>query len=290
MLADWAGRFDAELDRLCPAVDGPDPGTVKLVEAMRYSLLAPGKRIRPFLVCRCARMLGAGEQTAYPAAAALECVHAFSLIHDDLPAMDDDRLRRGRPTNHVVYGEATAILAGDALLTLAFELLASQPVAGGDVQPMIGELARAVGHGGMIGGQAADIAGEGCEPDRGRLEIIHARKTAALFECACRLGAMVADSDKNAVAALGAFGASLGRAFQIADDILDETASARELGKSTGKDTSAGKLTFPRCVGIEESRRVAVDLADRAVAALHRWGAEADDLRALARYAVDRRH
>jgi len=255
---------------------------------MRYSLLAPGKRLRPYLTCRCCCLAGGDEASAYPVAAAVECVHAFSLIHDDLPAMDDDDVRRGQPACHVRFGEATAILAGDALLALAFELVAgataSQRLAG----LLTLELARAVGTAGMIGGQAEDLAGEQHPPDQALTELIHLRKTARLFECACRLGAMLADNEGRAREALGDYGRHLGLAFQATDDLLDATATAEQLGKPTGKDAGRGKQTLVRCVGIEESRRRAAVYVDQAVAALAPFGPQADDLRELARYVLRR--
>jgi len=294
-LGRWGQWFDGHLSKLArPGGHGPNGAYIhgappeRVLEAMRYSLLAPGKRLRPYLVCRCCALAGGTEEAAVPIAAAVECVHAFSLIHDDLPAMDNDDVRRGRPTSHVRFGEATAILAGDALLALAFELLAAHAPDARRGVALTLELARAVGAAGMIGGQSADIEGEGMPPDRERTDYIHRHKTARLFESACRCGAMLADTDPETLAALARYGVHLGQAFQIVDDLLDVTSSSERLGKGVGKDVEADKQTFPRCVGIEESRRIAAASTERALAALERFGAPADDLRELARYGLER--
>lgn len=287
----FAERFDRRFSTFLETVkDEP----ASLVDAMRYSALAPGKRIRPFLVSECCRLVGGSAEEAVPAAAAIECVHAFSLIHDDLPAMDDAELRRGRPTSHVQFGEALAILAGDALLALAFELLAAPSVTEREEQSrslerrsdrvaaLVGELARSTGRAGMIGGQVMDLEGEGQPIDLRRVEPIHRCKTARLFEAACRMGAIsggasAADRDK-----LGRYGFHLGRAFQIADDLLDVTARAAQTGKSVGRDTEAGKQTYPACVGIEASRTAARSAAEEATEALATFGIQAQALRELA--------
>ena len=294
-LGRWAERFDARLADLArPRGDGPDgaypagPPPARLLEAMGYSLLAPGKRLRPYLVCRCCVLAGGCEAMAIPIAAAVECVHAFSLIHDDLPAMDNDDVRRGQPANHVRYGEATAILAGDALLALAFELVATHSPDARRGLALTRELAHAVGAAGMIGGQAADIEGEQGPPDRGRAEYIHRHKTARLLESACRCGALLADTEQETAEAMATYGRHLGQAFQIVDDLLDVTSSVERLGKGAGKDAEAGKQTFPRCVGIEESRRLAASSAQQAVEALERFGSPAGDLRELAGYVLRR--
>ena len=287
----FAARFDTHFERLLtPAQPAPQ----RIRDAVRYAALAPGKRLRPYLVVRCCELVGGREDDAWPVASAIECVHAFSLVHDDLPAMDDDDLRRGKPTCHIQFDEATAILAGDALVTLAFELLTrtNEPaVAARPVIPvcrLVRELAEGTGWAGMIGGQMDDISGQSQPPDLDRTISIHRRKTARLFETACRLGALVGGGDDARVDALGSYGQSLGRAFQIADDLLDVTANAEALGKTTGKDALACKQTFPRIVGIEGSRTAARELVDAAVAAVSGFGPEADDLRTLARWAIDR--
>lgn len=294
-LGRWGQWFDGHLSKLArPGGHGPNGAYIhgappeRLLEAMRYSLLAPGKRLRPYLVCRCCALAGGTEEAAVPIAAAVECVHAFSLIHDDLPAMDNDDVRRGRPTSHVRFGEATAILAGDALSALAFELLAAHAPDARRGVALTLELARAVGAAGMIGGQSADVEGEGMPPDRERTEYIHRHKTARLFESACRCGAILADTDPKTVEALACYGAHLGLAFQVVDDLLDVTSSTEHLGKGVGKDVEADKQTFPHCVGIEESRRIAAASTERALEVLEQFGARADDLRALARYGLER--
>ena len=301
-IQDWARRFDQHLEKFAFAAgqdwhsgtapreapaDGNHP---RLAEAMRYSLLAPGKRLRPYLVCRCCELSGGSQDDALAIGAAVECVHAFSLIHDDLPAMDDDDLRRGRATCHVKFGEAMAILAGDALLALAFELIGRHAPDAQRAMDLTVELAQACGAAGMIGGQAADIEGEALPPDAALAEHIHSRKTARLFESACRLGAMVADAQGGAVEALATYGHHLGRAFQISDDLLDLTSNVQSLGKNVDKDAKAGKQTFPRCVGLDESNRAAATHVEQAVAALEPFGPRADDLRELARFVTRRRH
>jgi len=241
-------------------------------------------------VVRCCELVGGRRDDAWPAAAAIECVHAFSLVHDDLPAMDDDDLRRGRPTTHRQFTEALAILAGDALLSLAFDVLLSRIPDGALAAGMALELARGAGCSGMIGGQAADVVSQGAPPSEDLVKYIHGRKTASLFETACRLGAMAGEGRADAVAALGRFGRRLGQAFQIADDLLDVTATAAVLGKGTAKDASAGKQTYPRCVGVEASRARAAEEVQAAIDELSPFGPSADDLRALAEYVVSRNY
>ncbi|MBM3998137.1 MAG: polyprenyl synthetase family protein [Planctomycetes bacterium] len=275
-------RYDAD----CPIV---------LRDAIRHSLLAPAKRLRPMLVLMAAESCGGGP-SAMAAACAVEMVHTYSLIHDDLPAMDDDELRRGIPTCHVKYGEATAILAGDALLTQAFELLATE------VRPLevaarcCAELGRAAGASRLVGGQSDDLAAESRggsespEESLARLEAIHRRKTGALFVASLRLGALVADAPEPFDAALAAYGRALGLAFQIADDLLDHEGNAAALGKRARKDGDRGKLTFPALLGVESSRRRAAALIDEAVGSIESLGPQAVSLRALARYVLDRTH
>ena len=282
-------RFAAEFDTRFEAMVSPSedvPG--ELLEAIRHTALAPGKRIRPFLVVRCCELAGGKRDAAWPAAAAIECIHVFSLIHDDLPAMDDDDFRRGQPSCHKKFGEATAILAGDALVVLAFELLV-RPAADAEMAAkMVLELTSGAGWSGMIGGQAADILGQSQPPTLSLAEYIHQRKTARLFETACRLGAIAGQASTAKIDALGHFGQMLGRAFQIVDDLLDVQARADDVGKRVGKDAQAGKQSFPRCVGIEGSREAARAACDAAVFALNPFGNDAADLCAMARYVVGR--
>lgn len=284
-LMNFAAQFDAQLNEyLRTTSDVP----AELLEAVRYSVLAPGKRIRPYLVVRCCELVGGSRDDAWPVAAVVECVHAFSLVHDDLPAMDDDDVRRGQPTTHKKFGEAMAILAGDALVVLAFELLARHVSDRHLAGEMVLELAERTGWGGMIGGQAADIEGQSQSPSLDRTQYIHERKTATLFEGACRLGAMAGRGTAADVAALGRFGRCLGQAFQIADDLLDVTSTAEKLGKKTSKDGVAGKQTYPRCVGVEQSRAAAKAAADAAIAEIEGYETTADDLREIAAYAASR--
>ncbi len=288
ILQAFAVEFDRRFDALL--TDGAEDSHSPLFEAMRYSALAPGKRIRPFLVVRCCELAGGGREQAWTAAGALECVHAFSLIHDDLPAMDDDDLRRGRPTCHKKFGEAIAILAGDALSVIAFTLLSDLKVEAGLRVKLVRELAQATGWSGMIGGQAADVVGQDQASSRELLSYIHARKTARLFEAACRMGAMCGGGSENKVDDFARFGLMLGKSFQIADDLLDVTSTTHELGKAVGKDELAGKQTYPACFGLEESQKVAHSVRDEALACLAGMGEEADDLRQLAEFVVDRKH
>lgn len=284
-LQSFADRFGERLSTMLTA-DGDAPE--RLIEAMRYSLLSPGKRLRPFLVVESCALCGGDFDDAFAAAAAVEMVHAFSLIHDDLPSMDDDELRRGQPTNHKKFGEAVAILAGDALLTLAFEVVVAE-----SADPRIGgrlalELARGTGWCGIIGGQAADILGEGHPASQATVEYIHRRKTAALFECSMRMGAISAGAADDAVSALGTYGRDMGLAFQIADDLLDVSSTRSRMGKAVGKDANRAKQTFPACVGIDASRKAADELVERACASLDMFGDKAETLRQLAGFAVSR--
>lgn len=237
---------NAALDELLPpARMRPE----KLHQAMRYSLFAGGKRLRPLLCLAACEACGGTAKQALPAACALEMLHTYTLIHDDLPAMDDDTLRRGRPTCHIAFDEATAILAGDALLTLAFETLAGLPRGGS----LALELARAAGSRGIIGGQAEDMEAEGQAPDAGRVEYIHRNKTAALIRAACVMGGLCAGAEPETLEKLAVYGENTGLAFQIIDDLLDESATAEELGKDIGSDKANGKMTWPAVYGTERA-------------------------------------
>jgi geranylgeranyl diphosphate synthase type II len=257
----------------------------RLAEAVQYSLGPGGKRFRPVLVVECCRVCGGLVAAAMPAAIAVECVHTFSLVHDDLPAMDDDELRRGKPCNHKVFGEALAILAGDWLATHALALLAAEYPP-----DLAAALTRALSEGTlhMIAGQAADVAGEDRPTDAALVEFIHLRKTAGLIEAACRMGALCAAANDEALAALGRFGRHLGLAFQITDDLLDVTGSTAVVGKRVGKDATAAKQTYPAAFGVESSRVRARAEIDAALAALEPCGPSAESLRGLARYIVAR--
>jgi geranylgeranyl pyrophosphate synthase len=260
----------------------------RLGEAMRYSLEAGGKRLRPALVLWCCELCGGSREVAMPAALAVECVHTFSLIHDDLPAIDNDDLRRGRPTLHKQFDEATAILAGDALLALAFEILTESPVGAGAIKLMTRELAHATGAAGMIGGEAVDIEAQSRPPDAALVAAIHAAKTARLIEASCRLGGIAAGASGDQMSALGKYGHALGLAFQVADDLLDITGTAEALGKRTQKDAASGKQTYPRAVGIEASRALAAGSIDEAIEALSPFGSGARRLGGLARFVIER--
>ncbi|MBN8228254.1 polyprenyl synthetase family protein [Corallococcus macrosporus] len=268
---------------------GPAGTPPKLAESMRYSLLAGGKRLRPVLCLAFADAVAkSSTDTALvrDAACALEYVHTYSLVHDDLPSLDNDDLRRGRPTNHKVYGEAVALLSGDALLTEAFTLLASgpEPVRG----TLCAELARAAGAAGMVGGQVLDIAADRAATLDYLLKL-HRLKTGALILAACRMGVLAAGGDAAALASAVTYGEAVGLAFQIADDVLDVTSSAEAMGKPVGADAEAGRFTFPAVVGLDESRRMAGELVARAEAAVRPLEGPDGPLAALARYSVERK-
>ncbi len=286
-----AGKREAverALDRFLPPAGTP-PGT--LHEAMRYSVFSGGKRLRPILAIAAFEIAGGEGEAVMAPACATEIVHTYSLIHDDLPAMDDDDLRRGRPTCHKVYGEATAILAGDGLLTLAFDVVAREETLPPERRVAIArELARANGPSGMVGGQVADMEGECAEPTLEGVSFIHRRKTALPIEAAVAIGALAAGAGDETLAALRAYGGAVGLSFQIADDLLDERGTAEEMGKAVGKDRGKGKLTYPGVVGIDAAEARARDLVDEAIAALAPFGDEAWPLREIARFIVDRRN
>jgi geranylgeranyl diphosphate synthase type II len=281
---------ESELDRLVPPEATP-PETIH--RAMRYSLFAGGKRIRPILCMEAARAVNDAADGVVSAACALELIHTYSLIHDDLPALDNDDYRRGKLTNHKVFGEAMAILAGDALLTLAFQVLAELPVASdrkARIVAMIAELAAASGTvGGMIGGQVADLEGEGKPPDAQLLETIHRAKTGALLRASLRLGAIYAGAAEEQYAALSCYGEHIGLAFQIVDDLLDVEESSAELGKTAGKDAAQHKITFPAVYGLEASHRMAAEECERAHHSLALFGERAARLHELADHIVHRK-
>ncbi len=262
----------------------------QLREAIRYSLLAPGKRLRPMLVLLATEACGGQPQQALPAACAVEMVHAYSLVHDDLPAMDDDDLRRGRPTCHKAFGEAVAILAGDALLTLAFEVLARDIRPSAVAAECLRLLGRAAGATALVGGQADDLAGQFSGAGLELLEAIHRRKTGAMLLVSLQLGARVAGADRRQLAALTEYGQCLGLAFQITDDLLDVRGDSRAMGKRAGKDSGRGKLTFPGILGIDESTRRADALIAQACEALAPLGTRAVGLQSLAQYVLNRNH
>ena len=258
-----------------------------LHEAMRYSVLGGGKRLRALMALMC-RGFGTSEESLFPAAVAIELVHAYSLVHDDLPAMDNDELRRGKLTTHKAYDEATAILVGDALLTLAFEVLAVS-YRPQKVLKCTRTLARAAGHLGMIGGQVLDMEAENKAVTSDELEDIHRRKTGAIISASCQIGAIVAGAENEVVEKLAAYGRFLGLAFQITDDILDVTADESELGKSVGKDARDGKATYVSVFGLDKSRELVKNAINEAKSSLKDFGAEALMLRLLADYIGERK-
>lgn len=268
---------------LADCVAGWEDIPAPLLEAIRYSLFAGGKRLRPALALGAAEVVSGSDGKALPVACALEMIHTYSLIHDDLPAMDDDDLRRGRPTCHKAFGEATAILAGDGLLTMAFAAAAET----GSVA-IVQALALAAGVGGMVGGQQLDLAGEGQQLDLEALQAIHRAKTGALIRVSTRCGAMAAGGSREHVEALTAYGEHLGLAFQITDDMLDVTGTEAAIGKRVGSDASRDKSTYPALLGLEESTRLAGEAVARAEAALSGFGEEAASLRNLAQYVLKR--
>lgn len=299
-LATVAAEIEALLDSLLTRVaqDGEVTRPTRLLEAMRYATLSGGKRLRPFFVIETARLFGVQGAPALMTAAAVECVHAYSLIHDDLPAMDDDAVRRGRPTTHRAFDEATAILAGDALLAFAFDLL-SRPQTDSDPAvriALVAELARAAGIGGMAGGQLLDLTAEGrfggTEPrPAGEKEImmLETMKTGALLRAACRMGAILGDAPPAARTALDTYGYALGQAFQIADDLLDLEGDPATLGKATRKDAAAGKATLVGILGPEGARERLAALVATAESALAEFGEKAATLRAAAHFVAERR-
>ncbi|MBL9127679.1 MAG: polyprenyl synthetase family protein [Verrucomicrobiales bacterium] len=285
-LRERAETVNAALDRYLPKA-GAKPATIH--KAMRYSLFAGGKRIRPALVLAAAEACGGEILEALPAACAVECMHTYSLIHDDLPAMDNDDFRRGKPTNHKVFGEGIAVLAGDALLTVAFEILAQAPEHGRySVAAQIRELAQAGGSLQLIAGQVADLEGEGKKLSVGELRYIHERKTSALLCGSVRLGGMSANCTPTQLEALTDFGYHVGLAFQVIDDILDVTQTSEKLGKTAGKDVAAEKATYPSIVGLEKSRKIAAQLTRKAFDALEPFRGKATALRALAEHLLRR--
>lgn len=287
-LAEAAAFTENTLDALLPQPAGPE---ARVIEAMRYATLGGGKRLRAFLVLQSGRLFSVDRRALGRVAAAVECLHAYSLAHDDLPAMDDDAIRRGKPSLHMAFDEATAILAGDALLTLAFGLLAS-PETHGDPYvrcELITRLAHAAGHAGMVGGQMMDLSFEGETPPLPEVTRLQRMKTAALITFCCEAGAIMGKASASARAALVAYGLDLGLAFQIADDLLDLEGDPKEMGKPAGKDKARAKATVVSSLGVERARAQAEALASQAPRHLDLFDEKADLLRAAARFAVTRR-
>lgn len=289
-LASWLTArtrdVDRALDRSLPKASAK-PATIH--KAMRYSIFAGGKRMRPALVLAAAEACGGTREAAMPLACAVECIHTYSLIHDDLPGMDNDEMRRGKPTNHKVFGEGIAILAGDALLTQAFEIAASSPGSKRyGPRDLVLEIAKASGSLQLIAGQVADLEGEGRKISRAQLRYIHERKTSALLACSVRLGGMSANCTPAQLEALTDFGYHVGLAFQVIDDILDVTQTSEQLGKTAGKDVKAQKATYPSIVGLEKSRVIAAELTAKAEAALKPFRGRAVALEAISDYLLKR--
>ncbi|MHA1107528.1 MAG: polyprenyl synthetase family protein [Alphaproteobacteria bacterium] len=283
-----AASLDEVLDSVLPVPVGHE---ARLFEAMRYAALGSGKRLRPFLVLCGAEIAGAPQSRALRVGAAIELVHCYSLVHDDLPAMDDDDLRRGKPSCHVAFDDATAILAGDALLTMAFEVLAD-PITHpkGEVRSaLLHRLARASGGAGMVGGQMIDLESENKASDVATITRMQRLKTGALIGFACEAGAVLGEAPEHVVHALHLYAHDLGLAFQIADDLLDAEGDARDMGKATGKDAAAGKATFVSLLGLEQARERAHLLAQQAVGHLELFDDRADYLREIASFVVERR-
>jgi geranylgeranyl diphosphate synthase, type II len=278
---------DAHLERLLP---GENIAPASIHQAMRYSVFAGGKRIRPILCLETARIFEADVDNALYPGCAIEFIHTYSLIHDDLPALDNDDLRRGKPTSHKKFGESTAILAGDALLTLAFETITAAPVSADRRVSMVREIASSAGTlNGVVGGQVADIESEGKRVGPETLEYIHRSKTAALIRASVTSGALCAGASNEDVARLRRFGETIGWAFQVTDDILDVEESSAALGKTAGKDIAQQKATYPAVFGLEQSHKIAEELSSKAISELDVYGAGAERLRAIAEFLVRRR-
>jgi geranylgeranyl diphosphate synthase type II len=283
-------RVDAALALL---FEPPRAELSRLYQAMAYSVINGGKRVRPLLVYAACEALGGRQEQADGAACAVELIHAYSLVHDDLPAMDDDDLRRGQPTTHKAFDEAFAILAGDALHSLAFEVLSNPQRNDQCAQirlDMLGLLARAAGPAGMVGGQAIDLDAVGCKLDRRSLELMHRHKTGALIEASVKLGALASgEADAHSMQALSAYAQAIGLAFQVQDDILDVESDTATLGKTQGKDMAQDKPTYPALLGLDNAKAYAAELCEQALQALQPFDEKAEPLRSLARYIVSRR-
>ena len=281
-------EVDRALDQFLPKAS-TRPATIH--KAMRYSLFAGGKRLRPILCLAAAEACGGKIGTALPLACAVECIHTYSLIHDDLPSMDNDDFRRGRPTCHKIFGDGIAVLAGDALLTIAFEIVSrAKPTSRYTMSILLREIAVAAGSQKLIAGQVADLEAEGHKTDRAQLRYIHENKTAAILTTTVRLGAMSANADAKKLGAITKFGHALGLAFQIIDDILDVTQTSEKLGKSAGKDVAAKKATYPAVIGLKKSRAEAKRLTRQAHNALSIFGEKGEALHALANYLLEREY
>jgi geranylgeranyl diphosphate synthase type II len=280
--------IDRALDRYLP---GEETKPITIHKAMRYSLFAGGKRLRPILCLAATEACGGKIEHALPLACAMECIHTYSLVHDDLPSMDNDDFRRGRPTCHKIFGDGIAVLAGDALLTIAFEIVSrARPTRRHEMATLLREIAVAAGSKRLIAGQVADLEAEGKKVTRAELRNIHENKTAAILTTSVRLGAMSANADAKHLSAITKFGRALGLAFQVIDDILDVTQTTEKLGKSAGKDIAAQKATYPATIGLDASRAEAKRLTRRAHDALSVFSAKGEALHALANYLLEREY
>ncbi|MCP5083317.1 MAG: polyprenyl synthetase family protein [Alphaproteobacteria bacterium] len=289
-LTNTAEQIDALLDRLMPLDTAP---AKRVIDAMRYASIGQGKRLRPFLVCESAKLFDVEDTHALRTGAALECIHCYSLVHDDLPAMDNDELRRGKPTTHIAFDEAAAILAGDGLLTFAFEILAHPDTHPDPVvrSKLVSELAIASGPAGMVGGQMLDLEAEAREShDLDEIITLQGMKTGALFRFACESGALLAQAGDAERSALSVYADRVGLAFQIADDILDQESTPEQLGKQTQKDAEAGKATFIDLLGLDGAKKRAHALVDEACASLDAFGNRAGILREAALFIVERKN
>ncbi len=277
-------EVDEELEKILSARKGIPP---KLLESMRYSVFAGGKRVRPIMLIAATEAVDGSRRAALPTAAAIEMIHTYTLIHDDLPAMDDDDMRRGLPTNHIKFGEATAILAGDALLTLAFEAIADPLPEGHITDPAVQLevmriITKAVGAGGTVGGQQMDIESEGKKGALDELELMHRLKTGAMIRAAVECGAHIGEAEAGQLRAICAYGEKIGLAFQVIDDILDVEGSMEELGKSAGSDEKKRKMTYPSAMGVGKSKEMAAHLVEEAIGCLNDLDEKADPLRDIA--------
>lgn len=289
-LEEKGAMVNETLRSIIPGIEGP---ASKVLDAMRYSLFAGGKRLRPILCIAGAEAVGGNASVVLPVACALEFIHTYSLIHDDLPVMDDDDLRRGKPTNHKVFGEALALLAGDALLTEAFFCM-SAPDISGKVEPalllrVIRMIASAAGHRGMVGGQVVDIQSEGKIIDFPLVDYIHAHKTGSLIAASVASGAVLGGGSENQIEAASSYGRKVGLAFHIADDILDIEGDSKEIGKEVGSDVRKEKLTYPSVLGLDKSKEIQRQLINGAIECLESFDHRADPLRALAFFIIERR-
>jgi geranylgeranyl diphosphate synthase type II len=283
-------KVEDALEEYVPTADGL---TAKLMEAMRYSLFAGGKRLRPILCMAGAETVGGVDESVLPVACALELIHTYSLIHDDLPLMDDDDLRRGKPTNHKVFGDAIALLAGDGLLTEAFSLMtspsATQKIAPARLLEAIGMISRAAGCEGMVGGQVVDMLWEGKQADFETVKFLHTHKTGALIQASVASGAVIAGAPETQIRSVLSYGLKIGLAFQISDDILDIEGDSETMGKTVGADEEKGKSTYPSILGLNESKKIQSDLVHGAVQDLQAFGKTAEPLRQIAYYIIERK-